>query len=207
MTIYIALDKKTYFNPMSDYHCHYSSRNCPGSDRFFPCRITSRFVMMLLIFAVLFIPVASAAPAINGITPATGLNTSTVLISDLNGTGFLSGASVMLTPVNVNPFHHGSVHSGSGGALLENPLGVFVSGNYAYVTSNTSNALEIVDISNPASPVHAGNIVNGSGGALLENPFGFTFPVTTRMSPVLAAMPWKLWMSRTRPARYMPEAL
>ena len=36
-----------------------------------------------------------------------------------------------------------------------------VSGNYAYVASYQSNALEIVDISNPAVPVHKGKLVNG----------------------------------------------
>ena len=41
-----------------------------------------------------------------------------------------------------------------------NPVSVFVSGNYAYVTSSGSNALEIVDVTNPATPVHAGCISN-----------------------------------------------
>jgi hypothetical protein len=128
--------------------------------------------MVMLIFILLFIPAAAAAPEVTGITPATGLNTSTALITNMIGTGFVSGASVQLTPVNVIPVHQGSIQSGSGGALLNNPLGVFVSGNYVYVTSNTSNALEIVDTSNPASPIHAGSIVNGNGGALLDDPMG-----------------------------------
>jgi uncharacterized delta-60 repeat protein len=44
-----------------------------------------------------------------------------------------------------------------------------MSGNYAYVASFNSNALEIVDVSNPASPVHKGSISNGAG-ALLNGP-------------------------------------
>ena len=46
------------------------------------------------------------------------------------------------------------------------------SGKYAYVTSQNSNALEVVDVSNPAVPVHAGSLTNGTGGALLSNPWG-----------------------------------
>jgi len=49
-------------------------------------------------------------------------------------------------------------------------MSVYVSGTYAYVASSESNALEIVDISNPALPVHKGSIVNGAGGALLSLP-------------------------------------
>ena len=37
--------------------------------------------------------------------------------------------------------------------LLDSPTGVFVTGKYAYVTSQNSNALEVVDVSNPAVPV------------------------------------------------------
>ena len=50
------------------------------------------------------------------------------------------------------------------------PFSVYVSGNYAYVASFDSNALEIVDVSNPANPVHKGSISNGAGGALLNGP-------------------------------------
>jgi hypothetical protein len=60
--------------------------------------------------------------------------------------------------------------NGAGGALLDNPVGVFVAGNYAYVASLLSDALEIVDISNPSAPHHQGSIVNGAGGALLDDP-------------------------------------
>jgi hypothetical protein len=157
---------------MSDYKYPSDSRNHPGSDRFSPSRITTSCVVALLIFIMLFVPAAAAAPGVNGLTPATGLNITTVAVTDLNGTGFVPGATVLLTPVNANPVHKGSLQNGSGGALLDTPFGVYVSGNYAYVASSGNNALEIVDISNPASPVHAGNIVDGSGGALLDSPFG-----------------------------------
>ena len=52
--------------------------------------------------------------------------------------------------------------------LLNYPEGVFVSGNYAYVASPGSNALEIVDVSNPANPVHKASIINGAGGSTFE---------------------------------------
>ena len=44
------------------------------------------------------------------------------------------------------PVHKGSLANGAGGALLNQPISVFVSGNYAYVASFSSNALEIVDL-------------------------------------------------------------
>ena len=128
--------------------------------------------MVMLTFILVVVPAAAAGTTtVTGITPATGINTTTISITDLTGSGFLSGATVMLTPVNVQPVHRGSIVDGGGGApFLNNAYGVYVSDNYAYVASTGSNALEIVDISNPASPVHTGSIVNGAGGALLNSP-------------------------------------
>ena len=68
----------------------------------------------------------------------------------------------------VNPVHVGSMSNG-GDVKLSGPRAVFVAGNYAYVASGGSNALEIVNISNPAAPVHAGSISNG-GEVKLNNP-------------------------------------
>jgi PKD repeat protein len=110
------------------------------------------------------------APVVTGILPATGINSSTTAITDLAGTNFTTGAMVMLTPVTVNPTHKGSIING-GSTLLANPRDVYVSGNYAYVASTGSNALEIVDITNPAVPVHKGSIANG-GSTLLSTPRG-----------------------------------
>jgi hypothetical protein len=62
---------------------------------------------------------------------------------------------------------------GQGGALLVNPQGVFVAGNYAYVASYGSSALEIVDVANPASPFHKGSLIDGGSGApFLDSPYG-----------------------------------
>ena len=55
------------------------------------------------------------------------------------------------------PIHKGSITNGAGGAQLYIPNGIAVSGNYAYVVSN-SNSLEIIDVSNPAAPVHASSV-------------------------------------------------
>ena len=37
--------------------------------------------------------------------------------------------------------------------ISDYPYDVFVSGNYAYVANNLGNALEIIDVTNPASPL------------------------------------------------------
>ncbi len=130
-----------------------------------------RYCLIIFCFVLLLAPAVAGAeaPAVTGITPATGSNATTVAITNLAGTNFTSGATVMLTPGTVNPIHKGNLVNG-GGALLLNPRGVYVSGNYAYVASAGSNALEIVDITNPATPVHKSSISNGVGGALLSNP-------------------------------------
>ena len=43
-------------------------------------------------------------------------------------------------------YHAGSLTNGTGGALLSNPWGIYVSGHYAYIASLYSDALEIVDL-------------------------------------------------------------
>ena len=122
-----------------------------------------RHYLIILCHVLLIIPAGAAgmAPAVTGITPSDGLNTTTVSITNLAGTNFTSGAIVMLTPSTVSPVHKGSIVNGTEGATIDHPLSVHVSGNYAYVTSSMSNSLEIVDISNPAVPVHKGKIVLG----------------------------------------------
>lgn len=52
---------------------------------------------------------------------------------------------------------------GSGGALLNDPQSVYVSGHYAYVADKKGNGLEIIDISNPSTPTHKGSLTNGTG--------------------------------------------
>nr|WP_321508492.1 IPT/TIG domain-containing protein [uncultured Methanoregula sp.] len=110
------------------------------------------------------------APTVTGITPSTGLNTSSISITNLAGTNFQSGASVFFTPVTAHPVHKGSITNGTGGAMLDAARSVYVAGDYAYVASYASNALEIVDVTDPALPRHKGKIVNGQDGAALNNP-------------------------------------
>jgi len=131
-----------------------------------------RNFLVIFCLVLLMTPAVAGAeiPAVTGISPSSGVNNSLVAITNLAGTNFINGATVMLTPVTVNPLHKGSIING-GSALLLNPRGVFVSGNYAYVASTGSNALEIVDVTNPAAPTHKGSISNG-GSTLLSTPRG-----------------------------------
>ncbi|MDO9034285.1 MAG: C1 family peptidase [Methanoregula sp.] len=109
-------------------------------------------------------------PTVSSIAPSTG-HTGSISITDIEGTNFVNSADVMLKSSTLNPRHAGSLVNGTGGALLNDPARVTISGNYAYIASNTSNALEIVNLSNPFVPVHEGRIVNGEGGAYLDGPY------------------------------------
>jgi hypothetical protein len=117
-------------------------------------------------------PIPPPAPTVNYITPPTGINTGSVAITNLAGSGFETGAQVMLTPVNANPVHKGSIVDGGGLVpVLWRPNDVYVSGNYAYVTG-IEDSLEIVNVANPTNPVHVGNITSGQNGAMLDGPMG-----------------------------------
>jgi hypothetical protein len=116
-------------------------------------------------------PVSAAVPTVSGITPSSGINTTTVSVTDITGTGFAGPAAVKLTQGIFNLSHKGFiVNGGGGGAYLRQPNGVAVSGNYAYVASYQSNALEIVNIANPAAPTHASYLTNSTvTGAVLNS--------------------------------------
>ncbi len=64
------------------------------------------------------------------------------------------------------------IYDGNGKApYLNAARGLAISGNYVYVSSSGSNALEIIDVSNPALPVHKGSILDGGRSApFLSNP-------------------------------------
>jgi len=70
------------------------------------------------------------------------------------------------------PVHKANISDGEGGALLNCPVSVDIVENfpYAYVASPGSNALEIVNISNPSAPEHYASITDGTGGAQLKEP-------------------------------------
>jgi hypothetical protein len=81
----------------------------------------------------------------------------------LNATNFLQTSG--------NPKHMSNLSDGVGGAVLAGASSVFVSGKYAFVTSSSDDALEIVDISNPLNSVHVGNLSNGVQGAKLDEAY------------------------------------
>jgi subtilisin family serine protease len=115
---------------------------------------------------------SSPVMVISSITPNVGVNTTTVGITDLSGTNFKNSAKVQLNQSGIsNPVHTGSIKDGSGGALMQRPNSIFVSGKYAYIPGLFSNSLEIVDITYPDHPAHKGSIKNGDGGALLSYPY------------------------------------
>jgi len=59
------------------------------------------------------------------------------------------------------------------GAMLNSPNEVIVQGTYAYVLSDGSDALEIIDISNPALPLHKGAINQNPDGNHFIDPQSF----------------------------------
>jgi outer membrane protein assembly factor BamB len=114
---------------------------------------------------------SSFGPTIKLINPQAGYNTTVANITNLAGTYFWNngtGVSMMPSKYPIQPVLTGSLVNGAGGALLDGAHGVFVKGTRAYVASTTSDALEIIDVSNPASPSHLASVANGAGGALLD---------------------------------------
>ena len=114
---------------------------------------------------------STIAPTVKLINPQAGYNTTAVNITNLAGTNFGGSgttASLMPSKYPIQPLLTGSLVNGTGGAKLDGANSVFVKGTRAYVASTNSDALEIIDVSNPASPSHLASIANGSGGALLD---------------------------------------
>ena len=87
---------------------------------------------------------------------------------------YLLGLLTGYAQTAVSPTHAGSLVEGGGPPFLKSPSSVFISGSYAYVASFGSNALEIIDVSNPAAPTHKGSLTNGTGGAVLTGPRSVT---------------------------------
>jgi len=139
--------------------------NVPGS-------LTVYTVFILAIFAfTVGIAGAVSVPDVTDIVPDTAVNTSDRVDITIAGSNFATGAYVLLVPCTAFPLHKGSITDGAGSApFLNGPQAVFLSGTNAYIASQWSNALEIVDVSDPAYPVHKGSLLNGTGGALLNGP-------------------------------------
>src|SRR5512138_3256223 len=138
-------------------------------------RSRSAGVMMMALCVILVLlcsgpagATAVNAPTVSLISPQAGYNTSALNITNLAGTYAVNASRVTLIPA-VSPVSlakRGSLVDG-GSALLDGAAAVYVNGSYAYVASNVSGALEIVNIATPTAPVHAGSIASG-GGALLD---------------------------------------
>ncbi|MBT1697118.1 hypothetical protein KK083_09545 [Fulvivirgaceae bacterium PWU4] len=94
-----------------------------------------------------------------------------LLLSILFSGRTLTAATLMLMNIVLRAQTQAPKYVGElSGALLSDPYSVAIAGNYAYVASEGSDALEIIDIANPAAPVHKGSIAHGTGGALLSRP-------------------------------------
>ena len=126
---------------------------------------TTGIFVILCILGLLGPPVL-AAPTVSSISPSIGPNTS-VSITNITGTGFSSPVSVRITNEIFNLTHTAKISNSHLGPSLLQPNQVQVSGNYAYIASYQSNALEIVGISNPAAPTHVASLINNTGGAIL----------------------------------------
>lgn len=83
--------------------------------------------------------------------------TSVFTISD---GGNVTVNALSFTQNAVNPVHKGSLADSGTAPALSDARSVYVQGKYAYIASYGDNALEIIDISNPASPAHVGSLVD-----------------------------------------------
>ena len=108
---------------MSENSCHCFYRNNPGSDYSLRSRVLPALFTVLFAFMLVIVPAAAGSPTVKGITPASGINETTVQVTDLNGTNFQSGATVRLTPVNFPPVHAGSIVNGTGVLSSIAPVG------------------------------------------------------------------------------------
>jgi len=62
------------------------------------------------------------------------------------------------------PVLTGRLTNGTNGALLQNPLGLSLVGNYAFVTTG-GGTLEVIDISNPTAPAHKSSLSSNELGS------------------------------------------
>src|SRR5208283_517420 len=140
-----------------------------------PALLSARTVFALILLP-LVIGITGAVvpvPSVADVTPDSEVNTTRVLTANISGSDFEAGVQVLLVPATACPVHAGSiVDGGSTAPFLNGPEAVFISGTMAYVTSKWSDALEIVEVTDPAHPVHKGSLLHGTGGALLKAPIG-----------------------------------
>ncbi|WP_187287584.1 PGF-pre-PGF domain-containing protein [Methanolacinia petrolearia] len=71
----------------------------------------------------------------------------------------------------ISPRHEGSISNGNDGAVLDNPVSVYVKDNYAYIAVVDSDTLEIVDISDPSNPQHKGSYIDSQNLSRMRDVF------------------------------------
>lgn len=71
---------------------------------------------------------------------------------------------------SINLVHNSSLQNNTLGASLGSPQSILIKDNYAYVASTISDAIEIIDISDPDNPTYVSSIKDGDGGAKLNGP-------------------------------------
>jgi hypothetical protein len=76
-----------------------------------------------------------------------------------------------MSPILLLPSKKGRISTGENGVASITPTSVYVSGNYTYLTSQRSNTLEVVDITNPDVPFNSGTLKSSTNGAQVRNPF------------------------------------
>jgi hypothetical protein len=74
-----------------------------------------RSYLIIFCLVLLITPAIASveAPVVTGIIPENVINSTTIAITTLCGTNFTTGATVMLTPVTVNPVQKGSIANGA----------------------------------------------------------------------------------------------
>jgi len=84
----------------------------------------------------------------------------------------INGDSLQVLDISnpTTPVLKSILNNGTDGASINNPQSIYVSGNYAYITSRGDHSIEIIDISNVESPKHVSFIKDGDNGASLYVP-------------------------------------
>lgn len=120
-----------------------------------------------LLFYIIFIPLFLTCKNVFALSNTWDLNLDTQYTLSNSVTTNVSWWAWSLT-MQLN--HEWSINNGVWWALMNNVEDIIIEWNYAYLASAVSDAIEILDISNPASPSHVSSIVNGAWWATLDDP-------------------------------------
>ena len=119
----------------------------------------------------LYVDATNNVVAVNTTTPSTNFDFV------VSGTSYLAGTTTVTNLLDVRgksvePTHAGAIAHGAGATALEGASSVAISGDFAYVSSLTSDSITVVDISNPQNPTEVAVVNDGDGGASLNGPGG-----------------------------------